>query len=415
MKAAENEKSKNSSGYASHKERKGVVEMTSHKQIKSSTPAKDLDTLKERLQGQLQRLMAVKHVKHAIVAVESMDGSFKWVGAGGEANPDGTPMQTDTPFWVASVTKLYIAAAILKLHEQGRLSIDDAMATYLPGSLINGIHRINDVDYSNKITIRHLLSHSSGLPDYLEIHRKDEKSLFERVAENVDQTWTIEDIVQVVRDVNTPLFAPQSSGEKKKIRYSDTNFQLLIAIIENVTGQSIHAAFEQMIYQPLGLKETSHPGESPVRHLPPVASVWYKDNPLHIPDAMRCFKDLNSTASDLLAFMRALIRGEVFDNPATASLMTGDWNQFGFSLSPVGPGWPIEYGLGIMRFRYPKVFTPFRPIPEIIGHTGASGSWLFYCPPLDILLSGNVSQVAAAAVPFQFVPKMLKVLQPYFG
>lgn len=388
--------------------------MPADKQIKPNRLAKDLDALKERLQEQLQRLMTVKHVKHAIVAVESMDGSFKWVGAEGEATPEGAPMQTDTPFWVASVTKLYIAAAILKLHEQGRLSIDDTMSTYLPGNLIKGIHRINGVDYSDKITIRHLLGHSSGLPEYLVIHRKDEKSLFDLVAENADRSWSTEDIVQVVRDVNTPFFAPQSSGAKKKIRYSDTNFQLLIAIIENVTGQPLHTAFEEMLYQPLGLEQTFHPGTSPARQLSPVASVWYRDNPLDIPDAMRCFRDLNSTASDLLAFMRALIRGEVFDDPATVNLMTDEWNQFGFSLNPVGPGWPIEYGLGIMRFRFPRIFTPFRPIPEVIGHTGASGSWLFYCPPLDILLAGNVSQVAAAAVPFQFVPKLLKTLTAHF-
>ncbi|MCW3489743.1 serine hydrolase domain-containing protein [Dethiobacter alkaliphilus] len=353
-------------------------------------------------------------MKHAIIAVESMDGSFKWIGAEGIANHDGTPMTTETPFWVASVTKLYIATAILKLHEQGRLSIDDTMASYLPGNLVDGIHRINNVDYADKITIRHLMSHSSGLAEYLEIHRKDEKSLFELVAENHDLSWRTEDIMQIVRDVDTPLFVPQA-GIKKKIRYSDTNFQLLIAIIEKVTGQPIHLAFEEMIYRPLGLEQTFHPGTTPERQAAPVANVWYKEDPLNIPQAMHSFGDLNSTAGELLTFMRALIRGEVFENPATAKLMTGEWNQFGFSISPVGPGWPIEYGLGIMRFRYPKFLNPIRPIPEVIGHTGASGSWLFYCPPLDIMLTGNVSQVAATALPFQVVPKLLTMLKPYFA
>lgn len=389
--------------------------MPAETQTKTNILGKDADALKVRLQEQLQRLMTVKHVKHAIAAVESMDGSFKWVGAVGEATPDGAPMHTDTPFWVASITKLYIAAAILKLHEKGRVSIDDTMAAYLPESLVQGIHQVNGVDYSDKITIRHLLSHSSGLPEYLEIHRKDEECLVDFVAENVDRSWSTEDIVQIVRDVNKPLFAPQFSGGKKKIRYSDTNFQLLIAIIENVTEQPIHIAFKEMLYQPLGLEQTFHPGTSPVGQVSPVASVWYRDKLLNVPEAMRCFRDLNSTASDLLAFMRALVSGKVFDDPATVNLMTGEWNQFGFALSPIGPGWPIEYGLGIMRFRYPKYLTPFRPVPEVIGHTGASGSWLFYCPPLDILLTGSVSQIAATAAPFQVVPKMLNVLKPYFS
>jgi CubicO group peptidase (beta-lactamase class C family) len=90
--------------------------------------------------------------------------------------------------------------------------------------------------------------------------------------------------------------------------------------------------------------------------------------------------------------------------------MCGEWNRFGFSLSPLGPGWPIEYGLGIMRFRYPRFLAPIKPVPEIIGHTGVSGSWLFYCPDLDMILAGDVSQITAGAVPFQFVPKILRVL-----
>jgi D-alanyl-D-alanine carboxypeptidase len=130
---------------------------------------------------------------------------------------------------------------------------------------------------------------------------------------------------------------------------------------------------------------------------------------------MSSFQDLYSTVGDLMVFMRALIRGELFDDPATVNLMHGEWNQFGFSISPVGPGWPIEYGLGMMRLRYPRILTPFRPVPDIIGHTGASGSWLFYCPPLDLLLAGNVSQITAAAVPFQFVPKLLRALKPFFS
>ncbi len=389
--------------------------MTAEERRNSAKLSVKRDESEKLLQQHLQRLVAARHINHAVAAVESMDGSFSWSGAEGTALPDGTPMTPETPFWIASITKLYIAAAILKLHEQGRVSIDQPMAAYFPGSLINGLHRLKGVDYTEKITLRHLLGHSSGLPDYIEIHRKDEKSLFDKILAEGDMSWTLEDLVGIVRDVNSPFFPPQPlEAKNKRVRYSDTNFQLLIAIIEQITGQPLHEAFAEMFYQPLGLQQTFHPGRAPAGPVPPAASAWYKEKPLNIPQAMASFKAPFSTVGDLLVFMRALLRGELFDDPATVKLMHAEWNRFGFSISPVGPGWPIEYGLGMMRMLVPRSLTPFRPIPELMGHTGATGSWLFYCPPLDILLAGDVSQITAGPVPFQFVPKILRALMPYF-
>ena len=261
-----------------------------------------------------------------------------------------------------------------------------------------------------------MLGHSSGIPDYLEIRRKNEKSIFELVIDEGDRSFSIEEFADVVRDVNSPNFPPQLLDAKhKKVRYSDTNYQLLIAVIKAVTGQSLHEAFHDMIYKPLGLKQTFHPDSLLSGPASGAASLWYKDQALAIPKALASFGDINSTVADLTVFMRALISGRIFDDPATFNTMCDEWNQFGFSLSPTGPGWPIEYGLGIMRFRYPRFLTPFNPIPEIIGHTGVSGSWLFYCPSMELILAGDVSQVTAGAVPFQTVPKILKSLQPYFG
>ncbi len=109
--------------------------------------------------------------------------------------------------------------------------------------------------------------------------------------------------------------------------------------------------------------------------------------------------------------MKALLDDKVFDKAETLDLMRGMWQTFGSSLSPLGPGWPIEYGLGMMRFRMPRLFTPFHPMPEVIGHTGAVGSWLFYCPKLDLIFTGTVGQLTAAAAPFKITPKLLKMMK----
>jgi hypothetical protein len=76
------------------------------------------------------------------------------------------------------------------------------------------------------------------------------------------------------------------------------------------------------------------------------------------------------------------------------------------------PGWPIRYGLGMMRFRFriPRVRTPGGEVPELIGHSGSTGSWLFRCPQLDLFLSGTVDQATAGALPFRFLPRLLRLV-----
>ncbi len=367
----------------------------------------------QQLEALLQRLLKTKGVHHAVIAVESLNGSFRWAGAAGQAYPDGTAMTVDTPFWIASVTKMYIATAILRLWEDGRLSLDDPIAAHLPKGMVDGLHRTREgVDHSDRITIRHLLSHTSGLPDYLEIKLEGGKNLVDLVLEDGDRSWSIADSIEIVQKAQKPLFPPQPlETRKKKARYSDTNFQLLMAIIEAVSGMPVHAAFGEMIYKPLNLKKTFHPGITPAEVVPPVATTWFKDQPLdNIPLAMVSFRDLNSTADDLLSFMRALISGEVFARPSTAELMRSNWNRFGFLISRVAPGWPMEYGLGMMRYKIPPLLSPFVKMPEVIGHTGASSAWLLYCPSLDLLTAGTVSQVTAGAVPFRVVQRLARIL-----
>ncbi len=372
------------------------------------------DGLNAILDEHLDRLAAGRHIHHAVAAVEKVDGSYRWTGSRGIARIDGTPMTAETPFWIASITKLFIASVTLKLHEEGRVCIDRPMDAYLPGNITRGLHRFRGTDYTDQITLRNLLEHSSGLPDYIEIRRKGEKSLFECILEQGDTSWSREDMVDIVRDVDSPFFPPQpATVEKKRIRYSDTNYQLLCGVIEAVTGKHLPQVLDEMLYQPLGLRQTFPVERMPTEPALRPAAIWHAGEALYIPRAMASFGDPFSTVGDLITFMRALLDGTIFDDPATGRLMTAKWNRFDFSISPVGPGWPIEYGMGMMRMLPPRILTPFRPAPEIVGHTGSTGSWLFFCPALDLLLAGNVSQVTAGPVPFQFVPRLLRAVAPY--
>ncbi len=363
-----------------------------------------------KLQSLLDGLVQRKQIAHAIVAVESGDRSLRWFGAAGDADGQGTPMGLDTPYHVASITKLYTAAIVLRLHERGDLDIDEPMTSHLPASVTKGLHRLNGIDRTGSITVRQLLDNTSGLANYFEDRPKGGMSLAETIFRDGDRAWSTADVAETVRNNLRPHFAPG-----RKVRYSDTNYQLLGTIIETVLKRAASQALETELVGPLGLNGTYLAGDAPA-DAPAPASLFFAGAPLHRPQAMRSVGaqgGIVSTAQDGLAFLRALLGGEVFQDPQTLELMTGRWHRFGLPLDAAAlraPSWPIEYGLGIMRFRLPRILNGMRHMPAVLGHTGSTGSWLFFAPELDVYLAGTVDEVTSGAVPYRLVPKLLRAV-----
>jgi CubicO group peptidase (beta-lactamase class C family) len=367
----------------------------------------------QRLRATLHGLVVRQDVQHAILAVQSGDGAFRWIGAAGEADANGSPMRRDTPLHIASIDKLYTAAVIMQLYERRRIALNASIASYLPQSLLGGLHRIGGVDYTNHITVRNLLGHTSGLADCFEDRPRGGRSLMERLFQEGDMEWNIEVLVRRVRDELLPHFPPQASDSaRQRVRYSDTNYQLLIAIIEAVTEKPIHQVYEEMLFRPLELRHTWLFGLSAPRDATAApATIWFEDRPLHLPLALRSFPSIYSTVDDQLKFLLALVRGELWGDTATLAMMQQRWNRFGLPRDAAAlraPSWPIEYGLGIMRFQLPRLFTGMQRMPAVIGHTGSTGAWLFYCEELDLLLAGTVDQATAGAIPYRVVPKLLR-------
>jgi D-alanyl-D-alanine carboxypeptidase len=366
----------------------------------------------------VEQLLAHRHVRHVVVAVESADRTLCVTRAAGQASPDGTPMRPDTPFHYASVTKLYTATVVMQLWEQGRVDLDAPITAYLPPEVTEGLHRLRGVDHSGAITVRHLLSHTSGLPDYFLDTPEGETSFTDLLVQG-DVAYDLDDVVARVRRL-TPSFPPQDAGTKRRrARYSDTNFQLLGAIIAAVTGTTFQRAVEVQLLEPLGLNDTWFAGH-PRRDAPGAPSaIWSGDDVLDAPLAMASMAaegGLIGTAGDALTFLRALLDGRPFERASTVGLMQERWTRFGLPRDRsaiMAPGWPIEYGLGIKRFRLPRILNAGRRAPTLIGHTGASGSWLFWCPEHELYLAGTVDQTTAAGLPYQRLPRALSRLDTH--
>ena len=207
--------------------------------------------------GQLQCLVSEytgqdPSVHNIELAVAKGDGSYSWAGSAGLAHQGGTPMAAETPIYLASVTKIYIATLIMLLSQDKLLSLDDPAARYLPASLINGIDIYGGHDYSRQVTVRQLMSMTSGIPDYYEEKGTDGKTGYDLFLADPARTWTAAEMINRARTDLTPRFAPGQG-----LYYSDTNYQVLGTIIENITRTSLAGALQNYLFRPLGLR---HPG-----------------------------------------------------------------------------------------------------------------------------------------------------------
>ena len=379
-------------------------------EIGASDTCVGADQVVPRIEKLLEKASSSRGVRHMAVGAAAVDGSWEWIDAVGAANPGGPPMKPDTPWFLASVTKLHIASVVLRLHEQGLIDLEAPVPEYLPEGLRSGLHVRDGVDRTAHMTATHLLGHATGLPDSLVEHRKGEQSLVTEI-ESGDVAFSFAEAVERVRSL-TPHFPPSDlTSHRPKVRYSDTNYQLLMVIAEQASGQSMAELHRGLLFEPLGLQQTWFPGDGPAGEVGEAATPWLGDWPLRDrPMAMRSLGDLFGTTEDVLTFGRALFSGRVFADQATGRLMHQRFNRFGFPRSVASiasPAWPIEYGLGMMRFAPSRAMAMGRRLPPLFGHTGSTASWLWYSPPLGLLLAGTADQASKAALPFRAISMAL--------
>jgi CubicO group peptidase (beta-lactamase class C family) len=344
--------------------------------------------IQANLQGTITKVVDSRKVFGISVSVEKGDGSLGFTGAAGN-------LKVESQYFIASTTKLYITAMVMKMRQLGKLSLEDNLSRYLESQLLENLMIIKGVDYAHAITIRQLLAHTSGLPDYFQQKRSGGKSLQDELTSGKDQRWSFEQVIEDVKKMK-PAFKP---GEPGKALYSDTNYQLLGRIIEVVIGERLSAILEEHIFDLLDLKQT-YLYEDDQDTTPAV--MYFKEKPLPIPLAMTSFGPdggIVSTSGELMRFIKAFFKGELF--PAENFVEMKCWNRIFF---------PLEYGVGLARFKLPRLFSPFKATPELLGHSGLSGAFAFYCPEKDIYLAGTVNQINQPDTSFRFMLQILNNL-----
>ncbi len=176
----------------------------------------------------------------AVLAVRFDDGSV-WSGAAGTAcigTVPAAPLTTSHRFRIGSVTKTFTGTAVLLLAEQGVLDLADTVDAWLPGIVPDG----------DALTVRMLLTHSSGLFDYTW-----DDDFLDRYTDNLTKAWTSDELIRIAASYD-PIAEPGGEGI-----YSNTNYVLLGRIIEAAAGQPVEDFIYGSILEPLGLAETGFP------------------------------------------------------------------------------------------------------------------------------------------------------------
>lgn len=356
-------------------------------------PSKEEQKIRKLFEKELKS----KDVHNAFFLVHSDKLDLDWNWAEGDFK-DGTKVTANNPFHSASIGKTFTATTIVLLQEEGKLQFNDPISKYLSLEIMDSLHMYEGVDYSNEITVAHLLQHRSGLPDYFEDEPANGPSMRELLVTDTAHFWSPMELLLFAKDQMQPHFPPG-----KGYHYSDTEYILLGMIIENITGKALHQVFEDLIFRPLGMKHTSMNLRSkPIEKTGKMAELYAED--LEISTYTSLSLDwagggLLTTCEDLLKFDQALMNGKIV-SPTSFEKMQ-DW-----TLESKG----MYYGFGFRKFVLKELFFTL-PDVNLLGHSGSTGSFMYYCPEWDVYLMGTFNQTEYLKEHVVFLTKVMTVLK----
>jgi D-alanyl-D-alanine carboxypeptidase len=253
------------------------------------------------LQAAVDRARAAFGLTSVAVGV-SADAQLGWSGASGPPRTGSTtPLSGATPFAIASVTKTFTAAIVLQLVDEGRVNLDAAVNDYLP-----------ELTIASGVTVRQLLSHTSGIADLLVPMRN-------RLNAEPSRVWQPAEVLALL---GPSTFAPGTSWA-----YSNTNYLIAGLLVERVTGHPFADELERRITGPLKLLGTGVPAKG---HLPYLMGISWTS-------AFWTSAMLDSNAADLVRWGDALYGGAILRGDTLAQML--DFNEQG-------------YGLGAEQYRF---------------------------------------------------------------
>lgn len=278
----------------------------------------------------------------------------------------------EQPFHTASIGKVFVAALLGRLAGRGLLEPDSPVGELAPDLDLSGLPAADGVELSRDLTVAHLLSHRSGLPDPLLPPRGHETECSIRsLPAKLDRRWEPAQIVEQT------VGLPPVGRPGERFHYGDANYALLLCVLEQLVGTPFSELLREHVFLPVGMRRTWQPHSTADDQELATLDIA----PVHLGgrELSRC-RALSgasadggavTTLDDLLRFQTALHEGELIDGALLARMAR--------RRSRMLPG--IHYGTGLATLRFSE-FMPLllRGLPEPVGGIGVWATHCFYYP-----------------------------------
>ena len=282
-----------------------------------------------------------------------------WSYAAGYANTENkTPLSTEHVHYLQSVSKTYMAVAILKLYEKGEIDLDATIDTYLD------LPFINSIEGAKEVTVRMLLNHTSGLPEYSTNAR-----LVSRIIHDPNTVIPVEEMLSYIEDLSMDFKAGS------KYTYRNTNYEVLSLIADKITGDHV-AYINKHILEKLKLENTYYlTGDNYLNDLNLVDSYWdilLEGIPVNVSGmqkanvaSMKGDDGLVASTGDAVLFLKGLAEGKLLKSKTLDLMQEWVTDENGNK----------RYGLGLTYYDLDVTYG--------LGHNGGgigAGCMLLYLP-----------------------------------
>ena len=320
-------------------------------------------TVEKKLQGVLDSVYAANPASVGImVYVESPKRGLSWSGASGYSAKDAKEkLEPDQPALIASNTKTFVSATILRLVEQKKLSVEQPI-DYLLSERTSALFQEGGYNVDS-IAVKHLLSHTSGIRDFAD------DAYIDFINKNKTYRWSRDEQLALAVKAGGPLGSPGFT-----FSYADVNYLLLTEIIEHITQKPFYAAMRELLgYQQLGLTTAWMPTleEKPANAKPLVHQYWgelgWDSYDIDVSTDLYGGGGIACSTHDLALFAYQLLNYNIVKDTATLNLI--------YTEVPTQDPTPSYYFFGLAEYNF-KGHIGY-------GHEGFWGTIVVYFPEFE--------------------------------
>lgn len=301
-----------------------------------------------------------------LFTVESGDEKLSWSGAAGINDREiGDSLQIQETFRIASVTKTFVAAGILRLMEKGVLALEDPISKHLSPEHAEILSQDYDLDL---ITIRQILRHSAGFFDHT-----NAPEFFEIVLGTPGHEWTRTEQLRMGVEKGEPIGPPGM-----QFSYSDTGYVILGELIETYTGKNLDSGLKELLgLEALGLERTDFERMDAKTDQLRIHQYFQGRDTYEFSPTMDYYGGggILSTSQELVDFFQALFQGKVFEKAETLEIM----------LEPATYETKarMDYQMGMYKIKINGL--------EAYSHSGFWGTQVIFIPELNLYMAANYS------------------------